>query len=118
MSRSPSLRSRLLFGAALWSTGLVIWATAALVAIVESHPDARLSIARSVHGPFQQPLVLIFGVACLAAGLLQVRRGVSPIKRLRTRLAGLHEGRDRRVVGIYPAEVQPLVNDLNALLEQ
>lgn len=117
MSRSSSLRGRLLFGAALWSIGLVIMATAVLVAIVESHPRARLSIAHTVHGPFQQPLVLMFGVFCMVAGLLQVRRGVSPINNLRSRLAGLHEGRDRRVGGAYPTEVQPLVNDLNTLLE-
>ena len=118
MSESLSLRSRILFGAALWSVGLIIMAAAALVAVAESHPRARVSIARSVHGPFQQPLVLTFGAFCLAAGFLQVRRGVSPINGLRTRLAGLHTGRDRRVDGTYPAEVQPLVNDLNALLDQ
>ena len=113
-----SLRVRLLVGAALWSIGLVVLATAALVAIVETHPRARRSIEHSVHGPFQQPLVLMFGIFCMAAGLLQVRRGVSPIHSLRSRLAGLHAGRDRRIVGTYPGEVQPLVNDLNALLDQ
>ena len=117
MSRPSSLRRRLLFGAALWSIGLVIMATAVLVALVESHPRARLSIAQTVHGPFQQPLVLMFGVFCMVAGLLQVRRGVSPINNLRSRLAGLHEGRNRRVGGRYPSEVQPLVNDLNTLLD-
>lgn len=117
MSQSSSLRGRLLFGAALWSIGLVIMATAMLVAMVESHPRARLSIANTVHGPFRQPLVLLFGVFCMVAGFMQVRRGVSPINNLRARLAGLHQGRDRRVGGVYPTEVQPLVNDLNALLE-
>ena len=48
---------------------------------------------------------------------MQVRRGLSPINNLRARLAGLHQGRDRRVDGNYPTEVQPLVNDLNALLD-
>ena len=117
MSRSPSLRGRLLFGAALWTIGLVIMATAVLVAIVESHPRSRLSIAQIVHGPFQQPLVLMFGVFCMVAGFLQVRRGMSPINNLRSRLAGLHEGRHRRVGGSYPSEVEPLVNDLNTLLD-
>ncbi len=70
-----------------------------------------------VHDIFTRPLVILFAVLAMAAGFLQVRRGVSPINNLRSRLAGLHEGRDRRVVGTYPSEVQPLVNDLNALLE-
>jgi signal transduction histidine kinase len=42
---------------------------------------------------------------------------LSPVNRLRERLAAVHQGHDRRVEGTYPAEVQPLVNDLNALLE-
>ena len=31
--------------------------------------------------------------------------------------AAVHDGRERRVDGDYPSEVQPLVDDLNALLE-
>ena len=33
------------------------------------------------------------------------------------RLAAVHSGRERQVDGRYPTEVQPLVNDLNALLD-
>jgi signal transduction histidine kinase len=46
-----------------------------------------------------------------------VRHGLSPFAELRQRLAAVHQGRDRRVEGRYPSEVQPLVDDLNALLE-
>ena len=116
MKQSLSLRSRLLFGAVLWTIGLVIMASALLVTVIESHPAVPIHIA--VHDVFRRPLVLMFGVFCMAAGLLQVRRGVSPINNLRTRLSELHKGRDRRVEGTYPTEVQPLVNDLNALLDQ
>lgn len=116
MKQSLSLRSRLLFGAVLWTIGLVIMASALLVTVIESRPAVPIHIA--VHDVFRRPLVLMFGVFCMAAGLLQVRRGVSPINNLRTRLSELHKGRDRRVEGNYPTEVQPLVNDLNALLDQ
>ncbi len=115
MKQRFSLRSRLLFGTVLWTIGLVILASAALVVAIESHH--RPSMAFIVHDMFTRPLVILFAVLAMAAGFLQVRRGVSPINNLRSRLAGLHEGRDRRVVGTYPSEVQPLVNDLNALLE-
>lgn len=115
MKQRFSLRSRLLFGTVLWTIGLVIVASAALVFAIESHH--RPSMAFVVHDVFTRPLVILFAVLAMAAGFLQVRRGVSPINNLRSRLAGLHEGRDRRVVGTYPSEVQPLVNDLNALLE-
>ena len=115
MKQRFSLRSHLLFGTVLWTIGLVIVASAALVLAIESHH--RPSMAFVVHDIFTRPLVILFAVLAMAAGFLQVRRGVSPINNLRSRLAGLHEGRDRRVVGTYPSEVQPLVNDLNALLE-
>ena len=114
--RQPfSLRGRLLFGTALWTVGLVIMASAALIFAIESHH--RPSFAVIVHDVFTRPSVMLFAVLVMIAGFLQVRRGVSPINNLRARLAGLHQGRDRRIDGTYPTEVQPLVNDLNALLE-
>jgi signal transduction histidine kinase len=115
MTRRVSLRGRLLFGTVLWTIGLVIIASAALVLAIESHH--RPSFALVVHDVFTRPLVILFAAVAMVAGYLQVRRGVSPINNLRARLAGLHQGRDRRIEGTYPTEVQPLVTDLNALLE-
>jgi signal transduction histidine kinase len=40
-----------------------------------------------------------------------------PFDALRARLAGVRRGEDRRLEGDYPNEVQPLVDDLNALLD-
>lgn len=114
MKRPPSLRSRVLLGAVFWTIGLIIMAGALLVTAMEFHP--HVPIAVMTHDIFRQPLVLLFALISMVAGLVQVRRGLSPINNLRSRLAGLHEGRDRRVDGTYPTEVQPLVNDLNALL--
>jgi len=56
-------------------------------------------------------------VGFAAAGLWAVRKTLSPFNDLRERLSAVRDGRDRRVEGSYPNEVQPLVNDLNALLE-
>jgi signal transduction histidine kinase len=39
------------------------------------------------------------------------------VDNLRNRLNGLRSGRERRMDGAYPSEVQPLVDDLNALLD-
>jgi signal transduction histidine kinase len=115
MKPSFSLRSRLLFGSLLWTIGLVIMASAALILAIES--IHRPSIAGVVHDFFTRPVVVLLAMFAMIAGFLQVRRGVSPINSLRARLAGLREGRDRRIEGTYPTEVQPLVNDLNTLLE-
>jgi signal transduction histidine kinase len=116
MKRPLSLRGRLLFGAVLWTMGLIIMMSALLITAIEFHPS--VPIASTTHDIFRRPLVLMFGVFCMVAGFLQVRNAVSPIRNLRARLGDLHKGRDRRVEGNYPTEVQPLVNDLNTLLDQ
>jgi signal transduction histidine kinase len=109
-----SLRRRLLVGAALWTIGLfglgiVTWH----VTLGNRHPPGvmRLIFAHA-------HLVAVVCLGCLAAGLLQVRRGWSPINQLRARLARLNDGGERRLDGEYPSEVAPLVGDLNALLDQ
>jgi signal transduction histidine kinase len=111
----PSLRSRLLFGALLWTFGLFAAAVLISTAIMLRNP----TYPRILHGTAMTHgmLLTLFALACMLVGLLQVRTGLSPINRMRTRLAGVHAGRDRRVDGAYPSEVQPLVDDLNALLE-
>jgi signal transduction histidine kinase len=53
----------------------------------------------------------------MVAGLSGLRSGLSPFDRLRARLASVRAGQADRVEGKYPNEVQPLVDDLNALLE-
>jgi signal transduction histidine kinase len=55
--------------------------------------------------------------ALVAGGLFGVRKAVAPLERLRASLSVVREGRSQRIEGHYPTEVQPLVNDLNALLE-
>jgi signal transduction histidine kinase len=55
----------------------------------------------------------------LAAGaLLQVTLGLAPLARLREALGALRDGRTQRLAGHYPDEVQPLVDDLNGVLDR
>jgi signal transduction histidine kinase len=65
--------------------------------------------------------LLASALAVLAAGLaaavvLQVAVGLAPLRRLRRALGAVREGRTRRLVGEYPRELQPLVDELNTLL--
>lgn len=58
----------------------------------------------------------------LAAGLIfsifiQVRFGLGPLRHLQRALANVRSGRARRLEGEYPREVEPLVHELNALLD-
>lgn len=114
MSR-PSLRARVLTGAALWTIGLFALAGVVMNFAILHHPQVPIAF-HMVFG--QMHAVTAVGLICLAFGLLLIRRGVSPVKQLRDRLAAVHEGRDARVTGEYPAEIQPLVDDLNLLLDQ
>jgi signal transduction histidine kinase len=112
---TASLRSRLLLGAAFWTVGLSIAGVTLATLIFIRHPHWP----RIMHGAAYSHLLTftVLALACLAAGLSQVKRGVSPLNQLRNRLGAIHDGRERRVTGSYPAEVQPLVDDLNALLD-
>jgi signal transduction histidine kinase len=61
-------------------------------------------------------IVSLATIAAMVVGFIQVKRGLASFNELRTNLTGVREGRDPRLGGEYPAEVQPLVNELNALL--
>lgn len=57
------------------------------------------------------------GLGLIAAVLIQVHFGLTPLRRMREALARIRGGRAERLAGRFPAEVQPLADELNALLE-
>lgn len=111
--RQLSLRARVILGAILWTTGLFAIAGLLLNFAIYRHPGMPIIF----HATFRHgPPVFLFALACMIYGLLQVRRGLSPMHRLRERLTAVREGREPRLDGRYPSEIQPLVDDLNALV--
>jgi signal transduction histidine kinase len=104
-----SLRSRIVLGALLWTLGAVVVTHLFALTVQARFPRTILV----VHGSGMAVVALIL----LIAGLVQVRRGMSPFSQLRSRLAAVRDGREHRVGGSYPTEVQPLVSELNALLD-
>src|SRR5262249_13318280 len=96
--------------AALWTIGLVM----------------LLGVALTVtHGRWEVPVIalhaailLVLAGACMIAGLSFVRGALAPFDRLRLRLANVRKGSESRLAGVYPPQVRPLVDELNALLEQ
>jgi len=54
--------------------------------------------------------------ASLAGGFLLVRGGLASFGALTARLVAVRDGRDRRLDGSFPLEVQPLIGELNGLL--
>lgn len=57
-------------------------------------------------------------LALLATGLLMVIVGLKPLDRLGLAINALRAGKARSLDGRYPAEIAPLVSDLNAYAEQ
>lgn len=105
-----SLRARLVLAALLWTAGLVVVTHLVVIAIVRRFPGATGGL---VHAGAMS----VVAVGLLAAGLTQVKTGMSPLSRLRERLGAVRDGRQHLIEGDYPSEVAPLVSDLNALLE-
>ncbi|MCW3835272.1 sensor histidine kinase [Sphingomonas canadensis] len=60
-------------------------------------------------------LMLAFGLIVMAA--LQTWFGLSPLRKLRVEIARLRSGDSARIEGAMPAEVAPMVEELNGLLE-
>ena len=61
--------------------------------------------------------LVVLGVGLFAAVVIQVRYGLSPMRRLRRALADVRAGSTARLVGRFPDEVTPLADELNALLD-
>lgn len=104
-----SLRVSFLVGSILWTMGLLAASHMFFVYFTQYFPHVLVIRHWTILGG----IALIF----MLGGLTQVRRGLSPINQLRKKLAQVREGRDARLDGSYPSEVQPLIDDLNTLLD-
>jgi signal transduction histidine kinase len=105
-----SLRTRLIAGAVVWMLAVLIAVIAVVVRLTRNHPELALR-----HGT--HIAMGIIAAAFLGGGLFLVRKALAPFRTLRGGLSAVREGRSERIEGDYPTEVQPLVSDLNALLE-
>ncbi len=60
---------------------------------------------------------VVLGLGLIVMALLQVRYGLSPLRRVRAAIQKLRTTGDNRITEPLPTEVQPLVDEVNALLE-
>jgi signal transduction histidine kinase len=107
--RARSLKTQFLLGTALWTLGLLGLSHLAFVLVTQYVPH----VLRVQHWTVLGLLALVF----MLGGLSQVRLGLTSINQLRGRLGAVRAGQTPRIEGAYPGEVQPLVDDLNALLD-
>ncbi len=107
MSGTRSVRSRLLIGSIFWTAGLLAIAHLLSIFLIR-----RMHVLRvNLHS------MILTAAVLMGIGIWILMSGVSPLEALRAKLAAVREGRERRLEGKYPYEVQPLVSDLNALLD-
>ena len=108
MSWMHSFRWRIFVGTVLWTLGFIpLMHLLFLLIHGQLHFMPRWGVQ----------ILLAFAFVCIVAGVVQFRTGLEPFERLRQQLSRLRDGSGDRIEGSYPTEVQPLVNDLNSLLE-
>jgi signal transduction histidine kinase len=77
------------------------------------------SIRRDVEG-FTSKLgttLVILGIGLLIVVLLQIRFGLKPLRNLKDSLSNIRKGKENRLPETFPTEIQPIVHELNALLD-
>lgn len=86
--------------------------------VIVATDEAELTSAAAA---FTRTLALslsVLAVALVAAVAIQVHVGLQPLHRLRAGVAAIREGWIKRLEGRFPTETQPLVEDLNGLLQR
>ena len=61
-------------------------------------------------------VLCVLALLLMAAGLVWIGASLRPLSLVRGRLSMLRSGADKELTGAYPAELQPLVDDLNELV--
>jgi signal transduction histidine kinase len=112
-----SFRSQLAIGSVLWTLGLLVFISMLAIHLLANNPRPHQYIRQWF---FDSPVVvvLVVGAAAMVGGAWQIRRSLTAMAALHGRLTAVHRGENREVTGRYPSEVQPLVDDLNALLAE
>ncbi len=59
----------------------------------------------------------LFGLGSIAVNAIAILAGLRPLKRAREALAAVREGKSHRLDGEFPQEIEPLANEMNALID-
>jgi signal transduction histidine kinase len=103
-----SLRSKLILASVLWTAGLLLLMHMFSMLVMHAFPDFRRVHAGGA---------VLVGVGMMIAGVAALIGSLLPFRRLPEKLVSIRMGVQRRIAGEYPSEVQPLIENLNALLE-
>ncbi len=85
-----------------------------IVAVAASTEDIEGDV--QVFGAKVSVTLAVFGLGLLLAVWFQVVVGLRPLHAMREALGDIRRGEAERLAGSYPREIEPLANELNALL--
>ena len=104
-----SLRGRIIAGAVLWSAGLfVLWNHVLSQIVWKLMPSLRQS---------RQLFFWVIGTFLVVTGLLLVASTLRKVDAVRAGVASLRSGEGKRLQSGGLAELEPLIRDMNALLD-
>ncbi|HYP05084.1 MAG TPA: sensor histidine kinase, partial [Bryobacteraceae bacterium] len=103
-----SLRSTLILASVLWTGGLLALMHMLSLLLIHGMPG----VLRLDHR-----IGIFVGGLLMSAGAFTLIHGVAPFRLLKEKLIATTRGEHRHIDGSYPGEVQPLIDQLNALLE-
>ena len=103
-----SLRSRLILASLLWTGGMLMLMHIFMMVFVHVMPR---------FGRHETGMPSLIGAAVMISGFWWARRSLVPLLQLPGKVAAVRKGDDKQIEGVYPSEVQPLIDSVNALLE-
>jgi len=101
----------------LWTRGVELAGLDAPVRVAVGADATRLQGLTRSFAVIVGAALAALALALWAAAWLQVRSGLTPLARLQTALQQLRQGQASRLQGAFPAEVQPLVDEFHAVLD-
>jgi len=85
--------------------------------LISTAPMARITDDVTHIIEHMVPILALLAGVLLVAVIFQVRMALRPINDISRGISAVHDGRNEKVEGEYPREIQPLVDELNNLLE-
>jgi signal transduction histidine kinase len=94
------------------------WLPGRPTAVIFLAAEDRSAVDRDVRGfvVATAAAFLLLGGGLISAIVVQVRVGLRPLFELRREVAAVRRGKAERLAGLYPVELTPLADELNALV--
>ncbi|ODS59603.1 MAG: hypothetical protein ABS36_01360 [Acidobacteria bacterium SCN 69-37] len=106
---ASSLRSRVILASVLWTGGLLALMHLLSLLFIHALPGSQ--------GGHAAIIGTIVGTTLMIAGAVVAWRSLVPLRGLDDQVLSVTTGRSARIAGAYPAEVQPVIDRLNLMLD-